>query len=617
MKQLLAKTGFFAYISVVFLNAFIDLGHKIIVQNTVFKVYDGNTQIMLTAIVNALILLPFILFFTPAGFVSDKYPKSRVMRGAAWAALGLTLAITLCYYQGWFIAAFCMTFLLAVQSAFYSPSKYGYIKTLLGKERLGEGNGAVQAVTITAILLGTFVYSILFESRYDATLHHQERDILIAIAPLGWLLVANSLVQLVFAYRIPELETINASMRFDWGDYWRGRALRQNIQPIRQQPVIRLAIIGLAMFWSVSQVMLATFPAFAKETLGETNTVMIQGTLAASGLGIMLGALLAGRWSKNHIEMALVPLGAVGIIVGLALIPGIESNIGHIINFMMIGTMGGFFIVPLNALIQFHAGDNELGKVLAGNNLFQNIGMLTFLLITVALSSAGASAVLILSLLVLVAIFGSLYTLIRLPQSLARFFLMARRGKNPRVRVQGIRNLPEAGGALLVGHGCGDDDWALLQMASPRPLKLVIQREYYPSKYLAWWFSFCRALAVGPGPLEPSSVADIVKLLDNKQVVYKQSNSGSSPDNKRDGGGARLQAEVQQICAGAAKDVLIIPYSIQRYGGHHAYVVAFGHTEPTTIPWELLQQKLQSLASAARREYDKGGSNAGQCFPNS
>jgi acyl-[acyl-carrier-protein]-phospholipid O-acyltransferase/long-chain-fatty-acid--[acyl-carrier-protein] ligase len=606
MKPLLEKTGFFAYICVVFLNAFIDLGHKIIVQNTVFKVYDGNTQIMLTAIVNALILLPFIVFFTPSGFVSDKYPKSRVMRGAAWAAFGLTLAITLCYYRGWFIAAFCMTFLLAVQSAFYSPSKYGYIKTLLGKERLGEGNGAVQAVTITAILLGTFVYSILFESRYDATLHHQERDILIAIAPLGWLLVANSLVQLIFAYRIPELEKTNANMRFDWGDYWRGRALRQNIQPIRQQPVIRLAIIGLAMFWSVSQVMLATFPAFAKETLGETNTVMIQGTLAASGLGIMLGALLAGRWSKNHIEMALVPVGAVGIIVGLALIPGIESNIGHIINFMMIGTMGGFFIVPLNALIQFHANDNELGKVLAGNNLFQNIGMLTFLLVTVALSSAGASAVLILSLLVLVAIFGSLYTLLRLPQSLARFFLMIRRrGKNPRVRVQGIRNLPEAGGALLVGHGCGDDDWALLQIASPRPLKLVIQREHYPSKYVAWWLTFCRALAVGPGPLEPSSLDDIVKLLDNQQVVYKQLDSGSSPASKPNGEAARLQAEMQRICAAAAKDVLIIPYSIRRYGSHHSSVVAFGHTESTTIPWNVLQQKLQSLALAARRQYDE------------
>jgi len=284
MKELLNTRGFIAYISVVFLNAFIDLGHKIVVQNTVFKVYDGNTQIMLTAVVNALILLPFILLFSPAGFISDKYPKNRVMRAAAWAAVGLTVAITVCYYLGWFVPAFCMTFLLAVQSAFYSPAKYGFIKPLVGKEGLGEGNGAVQAVTIVAILLGTFVYSAFFELRYDAAAHHDEATILRAIAPLGFMLIANSLLQLFFAYRVPELEEVKHEMSFSVPDYLRGRDLARNLEPIFYRPVIRLSIIGLMTFWSISQVMLATFPAFAKESLGETNTVMIQGILACSGI---------------------------------------------------------------------------------------------------------------------------------------------------------------------------------------------------------------------------------------------------------------------------------------------------------------------------------------------
>ena len=65
MNSLYKTTGFIAFIAMVFLNAFVDLGHKIIIQNTVFKVYDGSTQVILTAIVNGLILLPFILLFTP------------------------------------------------------------------------------------------------------------------------------------------------------------------------------------------------------------------------------------------------------------------------------------------------------------------------------------------------------------------------------------------------------------------------------------------------------------------------------------------------------------------------------------------------------------------------
>ena len=111
MDKLLKITGSLAYLAAVFLNAFVDLGHKIVIQNTIFKVYDDQAQVILTAIINGLILLPFILLLSPSAFVADKYPKNQVLKVSAWFALGLTLAITFCYYQGWFWAAFTMTFL--------------------------------------------------------------------------------------------------------------------------------------------------------------------------------------------------------------------------------------------------------------------------------------------------------------------------------------------------------------------------------------------------------------------------------------------------------------------------------------------------------------------------
>ncbi|MGH8595931.1 MAG: acyl-[ACP]--phospholipid O-acyltransferase, partial [Gammaproteobacteria bacterium] len=147
MLNLLRLRGFAPFVVVVFLNAFVDLGHKIVVQNTIFKIYDGGTQIALTAIVNALILLPFVLLFTPAGFWSDRAPKPRVMRIAAWAAVGLTLLITACYQLGWFWPALVMTFLFGAQAAFYSPAKYGYIRELVGTAELTAANGLIQAVS--------------------------------------------------------------------------------------------------------------------------------------------------------------------------------------------------------------------------------------------------------------------------------------------------------------------------------------------------------------------------------------------------------------------------------------------------------------------------------------
>ena len=161
MDKLLKLKGFIPFILIIFLNAFIDLGHKILIQNTVFKIYDGQTQIILTAIVNGLILLPFILLFSPAGFFSDHYRKPLIMKMTAALAVILTLAITLAYYNGWFQLAFAMTFLLAIQSAFYSPAKYGYIKELVGKGQLTVANAVVQALTIVAILAGVFIFSIL------------------------------------------------------------------------------------------------------------------------------------------------------------------------------------------------------------------------------------------------------------------------------------------------------------------------------------------------------------------------------------------------------------------------------------------------------------------------
>ncbi len=100
MSTLRKISGFLPYLAVVFLNAFVDLGHKIVIQNTIFKTYSGQEQVVLTAIVNGLILLPFILLFSPAGFLADRFAKPRIIRHAALAAVVATLAITFCYYQG-------------------------------------------------------------------------------------------------------------------------------------------------------------------------------------------------------------------------------------------------------------------------------------------------------------------------------------------------------------------------------------------------------------------------------------------------------------------------------------------------------------------------------------
>ncbi len=518
MNSLYKTTGFLAFIAMVFLNAFVDLGHKIIIQNTVFKVYDGSTQVVLTAIVNGLILLPFILLFTPSGFLADHFKKPQIMRWSAVAVVILTLLITASYYLGWFKFAFAMTFMLAVQSAFYSPAKFAYIREIAGKNHLVTANSWVQSVTIVAILLGMFVFSVLFEQALGAQLYTTEADIIQRIAPIGWLLVLGAVIELYFAYQLPTLETPTNVQAFNWSRYLTARTLYSNIKLLRNDSVIWLSIVGLSVFWGVSQVVLATFPAFAKEILAIDNTIVIQGLLACSGLGIIAGSMLAGKVSDNYIETAMIPLGAVGIVGSLFLLPQISSTYWLAADILAFGFFGGLFIIPLNSLIQFHARGEDLGTVIAGNNWVQNVVMLAFLAITVAFSLAGIHSQVLLNLLTSVALVGAIYTIWKLPQSLVRYVFGVVFSSKYRINVQGLDNMPSQGGVLMLGNHISWLDWAMVQIASPRPVGFVIEKKYYQRWYLAWFLDLFGVIPISSSGSK-GSLEEINKRLKLGEVV--------------------------------------------------------------------------------------------------
>ena len=593
MNNLLKIIGAVPFLIAVFLNTVVDLGHKIVIQNTIFKVYDGGEQVYLTAMVNGLILLPFILMFSIAGFVADKYPKSSVMRGAAWASVGLTIAITIFYALGWFWAAFAMTFLLAVQSAFYSPAKFGYIKSLFGKQNLAAGNGLVQAISIIGILLGTLIFSILFESWYpqDAS---NKNTILSSLVPVGFILIITSVLELIAMYRLPQLEAVDEQQHFDVKAYKKGELTLNNLKPVLQNPVIFLSIIGLAVFWSIGQVMLASFPAFAKAQTGETNTIIIQAILAASGLGIAVGSVIAARFSRNYIETGLVPIGAAGVAVGL-------------------------FIVPLNALIQFHAGENKIGRVLAANNLIQNTAMLTFLLITVAFAVLGIASKQLLLLIAVVALVGFTFTVYKIPQSLVRFLLSYMMSSRYKVNVQGMKNIPSTGGVLLLGNHISWIDWAIVQLACPRPVRFVMIRSIYQRWYLKWFFDLFGTIPIQPGPKSAESLEKITDLLNDGEVVCLFPEGTIS----RNGHLAEFKRGYEKSAKAANEEVVIVPFylrglwgsqfsrsseklkGMRKVGLRRELLVAFGPVLDKNTDAEVLKRRVFDLSIHAWHSFSQ------------
>lgn len=610
MHRLLRIPGAWPYLVAIFLNAFVDLGHKIVIQNTIFKSYEGETQVVLTALVNGLILLPFILLFSPAGHVADSYSKVRILRVSAWTAVGVSLGITAAYYQGWFWLAFAMTLLLAIQSAFYSPAKYGLVKGLFGKPRLAEANGLIQAVTIGAILAGTVAFTALFETWVSPEDQTPAR-LLRQIAPLGWLLVLNSAIQVITLYRLPLDNVTRSDTPLTWQRYFKGNTLKDNLRIIAYQPVIRLSIIGLATFWSVGQVMLAAFPAYAKDALHIDNTLVLQGILAASGIGLAIGSLSASRLSHNRIETGLIPVGAVGVALGLWCLPLLTTPISQAANFVFIGMMGGLFIVPLNALIQFHAADNELGTVLAANNWVQNIAMLGFLALTALFALAGVNSHYLLLLIATVAMVGGGYTVFKLPQSLVRFMLSFLLTRRYRVNVHGLQNLPAQGGVLLLGNHISWVDWAMVQIASPRPVRFVMLKKVYQRWYLRWFFKALGCIPIERGSGAEQALADVAAQLNAGEVVCLFPEGAIS----RTGQLGEFRRGYQRACEMADPDVKIVPFYLRGLWGsqfsrsssklkelrnaplHRSVIVAFGKPLPKDTSADVLKRRIFEQAT--------------------
>ncbi len=616
MDKLFKITGFIPFTLILFLNAFVDLGHKILIQNSVFKIYDGETQIVLTAIVNGLILLPFLLLFSPAGYLADRHPKPRIIQLSAAVAVGLTLLITLFYYLGWFEFAFGMTFLLAVQSAIYSPAKYGFIKELSGKERLATANAVVQAVTIVAMLVSIFAFSILFEAMLSGANYDSESQVLQQIAPIGWLLVICSVLEYRSALRLPKSQVEAQELAFDWTAYRRGNYLRENLRKIFSHRTIWLSIVGLSVFWGISQVVLAAFPAHAKAVLGEENTVVIQGLMACSGIGVIIGSLIAGSASKRHIETGLIPLGAMGVVTSLFFMPQLNSTGLLLLDFLLLGTAGGIFIVPLNALIQFHARDHELGTVLAGNNWVQNLVMLSFLLLTVLFAITGSTSQGLFHLLTLAALGGALYTIWQLPQSLVRYLISRLFAGSHRIEVIGFENLPASGGVLMLGNHISWLDWAMVQIACPRPVRFVMHRTIYQRWYLKWFLDFFGVIPIASGQSK-EALEQINQLLKAGEVVCLFPEGAISRNGQLGTFRKGFERAVEDV------EGIILPFYLRGLWGSRfsrsseklqqirntrlrsEVIVAFGTPLPIDSPAETVKQKVFDLSIDAWDEHTR------------
>ena len=554
-----------AFLFVVFCNAFVDVTHKVLLQNIAFKVFDGSTQVVWISIINSLIIIPFILLFTLSGFLSDKYDKKNILVYGAVSSFLLSILMIISYLSGNFYFAMGSLVLLAIQSAVYSPAKFGIIIDIYGRKNLASGNAFLQAISMMAILFSIASASIVFEFFYNnnnlQTLTTKE-ELLSAILPLTYYIVPfaflEMLVSFLFLKNISTSYNKNKDLTLNKKELFQGKLLQNNMKILTSNNAIFLSVIGLSVFWGISQSTMAVFPSFAKMYLGISDVSIINGVIGASGIGIAIGSIMYSKISKYYIEVGTIPLAAFGMALTLYISTLVASPILLAIIFLFFGFFGGMFIVPLNALIQFNAKKKVLGTILAGNNWFHSVSMFLMLGMTTIVSYYGFDPLKTIYLILLITLAGTMYTIYQLPQSLILLFLKTIVGMKYKLEVNGITNIPQTGGVLLLGNHISWIDWAVVLMAVPKEVRFVMDKTIYSKWYIKWIFRMFNAIPISNASSK-TTIKIIAKQLDEGNIVVIFPEGSIT----RNGHLGEFKKGFEKILQLTSTDVKVVPFYIR------------------------------------------------------
>ncbi|HLK70492.1 MAG TPA: lysophospholipid transporter LplT [Steroidobacteraceae bacterium] len=310
----------------------------------------------------------YILLAPFAGPFADALPKGRVMLLANLLKLAGALGICLG------VNPFLAYGLVGVGAAAYSPAKYGILSELTSSDRLVKANGLMESSTIAAILLGAIAGGTLAD--------WSVRGALLAVSGCY---AAASAANLLVPALTPAHRLASFSPRSILRDF--GHAIR-TLLSVREA---RLSISGTSIFWGAGATMRFLLIAWVPVALGITSNRLPAYLNAVVAVGIVVGAGLAAKFVP--LEKAQRSLSG-GILIGVALclLSLAHSLPSAIVLLAVIGAAGGFFVVPLNALLQ-EKGHQSVGAghAIAIQNLAENFMMLLMIGLYSVVTRRGAS----------------------------------------------------------------------------------------------------------------------------------------------------------------------------------------------------------------------------------
>ena len=460
-------------------------------------------------VIGALFILPFLLFSATAGQLTDKYDKTRMIRFVKNLEIAIMLVAAGGFVLGSVPVLLLCTFLMGVHSTLFGPVKVAYLPQVLSERELTGGNGMVEMGTFVAILLGNVAGGLL-----------------VALPGVGHSTVAVACVLLALAGRglaqfIPSLPATDPGLRINWNpvtETWR------NLQLARSSPVVFRSLLGISWMWFFGAVFLSQFPSFAKEVL-HGNEQVASLLLVVFSIGIGTGSLLCEVLSRRHVEIGLVPLGAIGMsvfaidlyfaarglpaseVMGLGAFLAQPAHWRVMADLALLSLFAGLYSVPMYALIQLRSAPTHRARIIAANNILNALFMIASALIAGALLSAGFTVpqVFLFTGIANAVVAGYIFLLV--PEYLLRFVAWMASRFVYRFRVRGDEHLPTTGAAVLACNHVSFVDAVLLMAASPRPIYFLMDHRIFRVPVLGWLFRLAKAIPVASHKEDPAVYA--------------------------------------------------------------------------------------------------------------
>jgi acyl-[acyl-carrier-protein]-phospholipid O-acyltransferase/long-chain-fatty-acid--[acyl-carrier-protein] ligase len=593
-----------------FLGAFNDNAFKILVTLLAIGVIAGANEVdkqRQTTLAFVVFTLPLMLGSLPAMALGDRVGKRDLIVGTkalelllmALGTWALAVAPT-----GW--APLVVLAGMGLQSALFAPGKYGLLPEVLPHGQLAAANAKLEAASFLAIVLGTAAGGVLAAAVTGGI------DGLAALAGHEWvagaLLTVLAAAGLLAALSLPRTPAAAAPEPF-------AAVLRASWAALRGDRALRLATLGSIAFWGLASLLGQDVLVYVKQVLGWSDTYAGV-PFGVFAIGVGGGALLAGRLSKGKVEFGLIPLGALGLALGTAmlgvLVPG---ALGTLFWMAVLGVASGLVVVPLNAVVQWKAPASHRGAIIALVNCLSFAGVLAGNLGCLALAELGASSTGILVVAAALTLAATVWAVWLLPVALLRFVGVLATHTLYRVRVLGGPNVPQQGGALLVPNHVSFLDGLFLLAATDRPIRFVVEQHWYERPLLRPFLQALGAIpiaATGGPRVVLKALRDAGKAIDDGDLVCLFAEGEIS----RMGSVLPFRRGLQRIVKGRAAP--IVPVHLDRVygtlGSSRAgrvqwwptripcpITVSFGgHLPNTTAPVDV-RHAVDELAEAAAR----------------